>query len=309
MMLGKILVTGARGHLGSKLCQVFEHHGFDVQGIDVRDVDLRDGAQLKKLVSAAQPDAIIHAAAFTDVEGCEHNRGDCYAINVCGTYNLLSVASSLAAKFVFISSDYLFDGRRERGGYYECDRPHPLNVYGRSKLLGEFLVQRLMHKPLIVRSSTFYGPGHNARGFAYRALERLRRGETIRAAVDQIASPTLIDELAEALVDLLCVGAKGVWHVAGPQPVSRYGFAQLLAEGFGLDPTLVLVASADDSGLSHRPRNVSLCSYKLSTLRIYLSDVTEGIKKWRRYHEAEATAGGSRLCLPGGRARYAGPNS
>lgn len=274
----RTLVTGARGYLGNRLCELLPRRGLEAAGIDIGDGDLRDRKGIRKIVEATHPDIIIHTAAFTDVERCESDLLQAYGVNVFGTHNVVEAAKFIGAKVVYISSDYVFDG--QKGNYSEEDPPNPVNRYGRTKLFAEEIVKQGSSEFLIVRTSTLYGPSSCAHGFAHRTVEALRHGERIRAAVDQISNPTYLEELAESLAWLVKAGANRMLHVAGPQAISRFEFACRIAEVFELDPALITPVTLKQLDVN-RPKNVSLRTEKLQKLGIRLSAVAQGLKQWK----------------------------
>jgi len=268
----RILVTGGSGLLGSKLVRELAARGHEViatynqhapprvEGVRWVQLDITRTLLLEDLILKVRPHAVIHAAAYTDVDGCERDRARAWLTNVEATRSVVRASRVVNAYLVYISTDYVFEG--EKGMYREEDLPNPVNYYGLTKLVGEELVKSsdLLHT--IVRPSAIYGVGGSKKSFAEFVVERLLRGEEVRALADQYVSPTYGLLLARGLADLLEVRPLGVLHMAGER-MSRYEFALRIAEGLGADKSLVREAKVSEmSGwVARRPRDSSLdCS-------------------------------------------------
>ena len=152
----KILVTGARGMLGSEVCDALasEH---EVRGVDIEDFDLTDAAATRTALSEERPSLTIHCAAWTDVDGCERDPERAFRQNARGSWNLAAACAQVGAGVVYISTDFVFDGEKGEA-YTEFDLPNPLNAYGASKLAGEKAVRRLVASSYVVRSAWLFGP-------------------------------------------------------------------------------------------------------------------------------------------------------
>ncbi len=269
-----VLVTGAGGLLGSRLVEALAARGHRVvavyrrhpppalEGVEPRRLDVTDWVRLEDLVLKTRPHAIIHAAAMTDVDGCERDREAAWRVNVGATRSIVRAARVVNAHLVYVSTDYVFDG--EKGLYRETDTPAPVNYYGLTKLVAEELVRASDLLYTVVRPSAIYGVGGSKKSFAEYVAERLTRGEEVRALVDQYVSPTYNRFLAEALAEIVELKPLGVLHVAGPR-MSRYEFARDVARALGLPAELVRPARMEEfSGrwLARRPRDSSLDTTK-----------------------------------------------
>ncbi len=251
----KLLVTGGAGYLGSEIAARAEARGWDVlatqlerkppAGRPVR-LDIRDEDEAVRRFLEHSPQVVIHTAYRQAEE-------EVWAAIVAGTRNVARAAALVGARLVHLSTDLIFDGERD-GRYTEADEPSPVGPYGKAKLAAELLAAELHPEALIVRTSLLYGkPGPQ---------ERLALREDIAFYDDEIRTPLRVDELAAALLELAGTELAGVLHVAGPDAVSRFELARLLAAAQGRDPGELRPASAPPG----RSRNVALDSSRAYAL-------------------------------------------
>lgn len=272
----KILITGASGLLGSKIAEISLYRGYKVYsgfkehrpelGIPVR-LNLLDSARIKDAVREIRPDVIIHAAAMTNVDGCEEHKELAYKINAKGTEVVAKAARSVGSFLVYVSTDYVFDG--EKGMYREEDPVNPVNYYGYTKYLGEEYCRNILNDCSIVRTCVIYGskPARGKVNFAIWLIEKLKRGEQVRIVTDQYVTPTLNTNLADMLLEIAERRLKGVFHLAGVTRVSRFDFAREVAKTFGLDAELILPSRMDEMmWRARRPRDSSLDTSKASKI-------------------------------------------
>lgn len=285
----KILITGCSGLLGSKL--FLKLHGkYEVLGtynseqVDEKNctkLDIVDREKVFSIIKKFKPQIIIHSAALTNVDYCEDHQKQTYAINVEGTKNVVEAAKTIAAKIVYISTDYIFDGKS--GPYTEDDNPNPLNYYAKTKLEGEEIVKNSGLENLIIRSTVIYGLEKTKLNFAMWVINKLRRQGKISVVDDQYGSPTFADSAAEIIIKLLEGGRKGIYNVAGPGIMSRYEFALKIADVFDLDKTLI--TPIQTKGLRQkapRPLKAGLKIDKVKTdLGIEPLNVKEALEKMK----------------------------
>lgn len=263
----KLLVTGASGLFGTKLCEVATRKSWEVHsayaqhkpsyGTPVR-FDISDRKAGEDLFRHVKPEVVVHSAAMTDVDRCESEKALAWRINVEGTLNIVENCRRHGAFLVYVSTDYVFDG--EKGEYNESEAPNPVNYYGLTKLRGEESVKEL-EAYCIARGSVVYGavPASGKVNFALWLLERLKRGENTSVVIDQWNSPTLNSSLARMVCEVVEKRLTGVFHLAGASRLSRYEFARSLAEVFNLETGLIVpVESAKISWIARRPRDSSL---------------------------------------------------
>ena len=264
----KILVTGASGLLGSRVAELALSEGHEVysafnqhtinHGYPVR-MDLTDLDSCRRVFENVRPEAVIHSAALTNVDLCEVEKETAWRINVYGTELIARLCKEFNCFMVFISTDYVFNG--ERGLYSEEDQPDPINYYGYTKLKAEEAVRGILNDYCIVRTSVIFGskPAAGKINFALWILESLKQKRRINVVVDQINSPTLNTNLAEAILEILDRKLMGLYHIAGATPISRYDFACLLAEEFKLERELIQPTTSDKiNWIAKRPKNASL---------------------------------------------------
>lgn len=284
----KIFVTGASGQLGSEICKLSKHENYGtylsnyegIDGTNLINLDITDRTKTLKNIEKIRPDWIVHCAAMSKVDLCEEQKGMAWSANVNGTENIINAAKSVRSGIVFVSSDYVFDGKK--GLYKETDTPNPLNFYAKTKLAGEWLAEQL-DKHIIVRSSVLYS--NNKKNFVSWVLESLRNGE-VRAVTDQINSPTLSADLADSILRLIEKGAVGLYHAAGEDRISRYDFAIKIAEAFNFDKKLIVpVKTAELNQKALRPQDSSLDTSKIKRLGIKLSNVNDGLEKLKEQME------------------------
>lgn len=251
----KVLVTGVTGQLGYDCVQELERRGIEARGVASRDFSLTDYAAAKEYIEAYHPDVIMHCAAYTAVDKAEDEQEICEAVNADGTRNLAKIARALAAKLIYISTDYVFPGDGEN--FYEpADRKEPQNVYGRSKLHGEEAVQELLDKYFIVRISWVFGI--NGRNFIRTMLKLAESHDTLTVVDDQVGSPTYTHDLAVLLADMAQSDKYGVYHATNEGVCS---WAELAAETFrqaGCKVTVTPVPSSAYPTKAVRPKNSRL---------------------------------------------------
>jgi dTDP-4-dehydrorhamnose reductase len=264
------LVVGATGLVGSHVAKALaqlgpvERTAHTRAGAGIRLLDIRDEAAVARVVAETTPDVVVCAAAEPFVERCEREPETTAAINVTGSANVARAAAEAAALVVFFSSDYVFDGSHPP--YRETDPVRPLNEYGRQKVAAERIVAA-SRDHLICRTSGVFGVEPRRKNVVYQVIDRIARGERVRAADDQILCPTGAFELAEALVALIVAEARGIVHICGPDALTRAAFARLVANTFGLDTEKIDAVSTRELGLiARRPRDSSLRTERLEAI-------------------------------------------
>ena len=267
----KLFITGGSGLFGSKLAQKAIAKGMEVYSVENRSqcfygnpvkLDITDREAVSRVIGIIKPDAIVHAASLTDVDKCELNKDLAWKINVDGTKNILQSIDERNPFLVYISTDYVFSG--EKGCYVESDAADPVNYYGLTKLIAEELVQT-RDEFLIARPSVIYGSSA-ATGkinFALFVLEKLRKGEKVKAVSDQWNTPTLNTNFADMTIEAIERRLTGVYHLCGATRISRFDFARKIAETFDLDETLIEKACSEQfCWPAKRPQDSSLDTSK-----------------------------------------------
>lgn len=222
-----ILVVGANGMLGRDLTALL---GDRARGVDIDDIDITDLQSTERVLRTLHPSVVVNCAAYTDVDGCEANAEKAMQVNGEGVAHLAMATREIGARLVQISTDYVFDGAKG-SPYLEDDPPHPLSVYGESKLAGEM---NAAFNPghLIVRTQWLYGL--HGRNFVETMLRLAEEKDELSVVDDQIGSPTWTVDLARAVVALIERGCSGVYHAANAEFCSWNGFARAIFEEAGL---------------------------------------------------------------------------
>jgi len=269
--LKRVLVTGASGLLGCRLVEVLSekydviptHNTHSLQPNSTR-MDVVDRGLVFKVLKNFRPSAVVHTAAETNVDKCERDKVWACRVNVEGTRNVAEGCMKIGVKLIYVSTDYVFDG--EKGLYSEDDNPSPINHYGLTKLEGERAVQESGGEYVIARASVLYGWHPRKLNFATWVIDSLRSGKRINVVDDHYNSPTHADNLAEMILAVLKKDLSGVYHAAGGERVSRYGFAIRLADIFELNKSLIIPVSMDDltTWVARRPRDSSLSTDKIT---------------------------------------------
>jgi dTDP-4-dehydrorhamnose reductase len=252
----KILVTGARGMLGTDVCEVLER-GHDVKGVDIEDFDVVEAEAVERAVAAAGPDIVVHLAAYTRVDDAEDEKDKAFNCNAVGAMNMARASREAGAGMVYVSTDYVFDGTK-KAPYMETDIPAPINFYGLTKLFGERYVSSLNPRHLIVRTSWLFGPA--GRNFVDSILRKARAGETLRVVNDQRGCPTYTYHLACGLASAVEKGLEGVLHMTNTGETTWYDFARAALEMAGVEAAIEPVASASYPTRARRPANSVLAS-------------------------------------------------
>jgi len=282
----RIVITGAGGLLGQKILQAAStrdmllptHYSVPSTPNSVK-MDVTDIKQVHDRLLALRPDAMIHAAALTNVDECERDKERATLVNSLGTRNVAEVCRQLGCRMIYVSTDYVFNG--EKGMYVETDTPSPINHYGSTKLEGEDHVKELCEDYAICRTSVLYGWNPTRSNFATWIIDSLRKRRLIKVMDDHYNSPTLADNLAEALLELAHRPLCGVFHTAGAERVSRYDFAVGLARTFNLEPDLIARARMKDLKfwVARRPPDSSLSVDKAERiLKTRLMKLDESLK-------------------------------
>jgi dTDP-4-dehydrorhamnose reductase len=226
----RILITGARGQLGTSLQAALPDDTLTL--IDLPEVDVTDRAALRAVVNEARPEIVIHCAAYTDVDGCARDPALAHRVNALGTQNVALACQSIDAALVHVSTNEVFSGRRP-DGYEEWMPLDPANPYGRSKAAAEAHVRELMRRFYIVRTAWLYAPG--GRNFIHAILRRARETGAVRVVTDEVGSPTYAADLAGAIAALIRTGQYGTYHLTNSGACSRWAFAAEILRLAGLD--------------------------------------------------------------------------
>jgi len=252
----RIAITGYGGQLGRSLHLILADQELFL--IDLPEHDFTDPAIIKALLDFS-PDVVIHAGAYTDVEGCACDPDLAYRVNGLGTQHIGLACQRSGAAMVYVSTNEVFDGQKG-GSYLEWDQPHPINPYGASKLAGEFFTRSLVSRHYIVRTAWLYAPRGN--NFPTKIISAADQHGRLRVVTDEISSPTYAPDLAQAIVQLIETGLYGTYHFTNEGACSRYQFALKILELSGRSDVPVEPITSDRySRLSTPPLNCVLRNF------------------------------------------------
>jgi dTDP-4-dehydrorhamnose reductase len=276
--LRRVLITGSNGLLGQKTVELFsrsdyslmllsleEKSVFDERTFPYRRIDLTKRQDVRQIIDEFEPEIIVNTAAITDVDLCETNREAAWQVNVAAVENLAIAAKLVGSSIIHLSTDYVFDGKS--GPYGEGDRPNPLSYYGRTKLASENVLLTSGIPHAILRTMVLYGTGISVKSnFALWLISSLGAGKTIRVVTDQIGTPTLVDDLAYAILKIVELNRTGLYNIAGADLVSRFEFARMLAGIFGFNDKLITpVVTSVMKQAAPRPLKSGLLTLKAQT--------------------------------------------
>jgi dTDP-4-dehydrorhamnose reductase len=253
----RILVTGARGMLGTDLVCVLEEKGHEVFATDVEELDITLPVFLSRVIGDIGPDVVINCAAYTNVDKAEEEPEEANRINGLGAKNLALVCEDHNIDLCHISTDYVFDGTK-KGPYTPDDLPHPINVYGKSKLAGEKNIREIMKRYYIIRTSWLYGK--YGKNFVTTVLDLARNQGDLRIVSDQIGSPTWTVTLARVIEKLIRTGKYGIYHATDRTDggISWYEFAKAVLKLNHLETNVIPVKTKDFLSLAKRPEKTVL---------------------------------------------------
>lgn len=262
----KVLVTGANGQLGYDVVRELQKQNIECHGATRKDFDLVDFKATEKFIVDYRPDIVIHCAAYTAVDKAEDEQGLCYLVNASATENIAEICKKINAKMLYISTDYVFDGTKE--GFYEVDDiPNPINVYGKTKLLGEQAVQRILNKYFIVRISWVFGEHGN--NFVKTMLKLGKECKELNVVADQYGSPTYTADLAALLIEMIKTDKYGIYHATNEGVCTWAEFAEEIFKIAKLDVKVNHITTAEYPTKAKRPLNSRLSknSLKINSLK------------------------------------------
>jgi dTDP-4-dehydrorhamnose reductase len=261
----KILITGC-GMLGYDLCRVLENEELfclDIneptfQAPNFQICDITNFEKTYRTITKINPEIVIHTAAWTDVDGAEKNQENAYRLNIIGTRNVALSCQRFDASMIYISSDYVFDGEKKEP-YIEFDKANPVSVYGKSKYYGEIIVQQLVNKFFIVRSSWLYGV--NGKNFVKTILNLAKEKKELKIVNDQVGCPTHTKDFASAIKALFSTGLYGIYHITNSDTCSWYDFAKQIIKSLGSSCKVLPTTSEKLNRPAKRPKNSVLKNF------------------------------------------------
>jgi dTDP-4-dehydrorhamnose reductase len=252
----RVLLAGAGGQLGLELASILPERDHEVVALDRRGLDVADPEAVEGAVDEHEPEMVINAAAYTNVDGCEDETGLAYAVNALGPRNLAQACERRGCALLHVSTNYVFDG--ENGRPYEpFDSPNPISAYGRTKFAGEEYVMRLMNRWYVVRSAGVYGRGHN---FVRTMLRVASERDSLEVKDDEFISPTYARDLAEGIVRVVEGGRYGLYHLTNAGSCSWYEFTREIFRLTGVETEVVPIPGSEYPLPAARPANGVLSS-------------------------------------------------
>lgn len=253
----KILVTGANGQLGREVARQGKEHELILT--DVHSLDIGNGSAVRACFRDIKPDAVIHCAAYTNVDGAESDADNAFRVNVVGAQNMAAGCLETGARMVYISTDYVFDGENQTP-YREFDKTNPQTVYGRTKWQGEEMVRQILGRHYILRTAWLYGDGNN---FVGTMLKLAKAQPHLRVVCDQIGTPTSTVDLAAAAFRLLASDSYGTYHATCQGECSWYDFACEIFRRTGQNVQVLPVTTAEFPRPAKRPAHSVLDNHML----------------------------------------------
>lgn len=271
----RIAITGSKGQLGRQLVAAFAGHQLlelDLPETDITHLTICDD------IARWEPELILHAAAYTDVDGCEQNVELAFRVNAIGTQHVALAAQRTDAMLVYISTNEVFDGTR-RDHYREWDQVNPVSVYARSKTAGEQIVRDLLSRFYIVRVAWLFGPGGS--NFVTKILAAADKNPALRIAADEFGNPTYAPDLAAAIAKLVDTGHFGIYHLTNAGFCSRFEFArEIMRLTQRTDVSLTPILSADWPRATRPPLHAILANTNAAALGITLRPWQEALAEY-----------------------------
>jgi dTDP-4-dehydrorhamnose reductase len=271
----RVVITGHSGQLGRQLEKNFASH--ELLRLDLPDNDITDPG-LSRAIAAFRPDLVLHAAAYTDVDGCEGNPDKAFLVNAVGAQNVALGAQQAGAALLYVSTNEVFDGTR-RDLYREWDQINPMSVYARSKAAGEQIVRDLVDRFYIVRVAWLFGPG--GVNFVTKILAAAERGGALRVSADEFGNPSYAPDVAAAIARLVAAGRYGIYHLTNSGFCSRHEFAgEILRLAGRADLPVAPILSAEWPRPSRPPLHAVLANTNGAALGIALRSWREALAEY-----------------------------
>lgn len=251
----KAVIIGGNGQLGSDLTGVWSAAGWETTPLTHADMAVEDAAQVESVLRRLAPEVVLNTAAFHNVPRCEQDPEQSFRVNALGALNVTRTCELLGARHIYFSTDYVFDGAK-RAPYVETDLPNPLNVYGATKLLGEYYALNYSPRACAVRISGIYGAVPcRAKGgnFITTMMRVAKEKQEVKVVDDEVLTPTPTRVIAQGTLELVGAGASGLFHLTCEGSCSWYEFARVIFDTLGLQNPLLPAASANGSAPVRRP--------------------------------------------------------
>jgi dTDP-4-dehydrorhamnose reductase len=277
----RVTIFGSSGLLGKAL--VSEWGEDKIVGLNSRDADIRDAKRVQQVVRETKPEWVVLAAAYTDVDGCESNRELAFAVNRDGAVNVAAAAKEAGARLLFLSSDYVFDGKKTMP--YEADDPrNPQSVYGQTKAEAEIRLLDLLPHCCVARTSWLFGTGGKC--FPDTILRLAANRPTLDVVDDQRGSPTYVVDLARTIIQLCRKNAEGIVHVTNAKDCTWFEFAQQIVKDSGLPTTVRPVSSEQMARPAPRPAYSVLSPARMISYGITMPDWQDALRRYLKQRQS-----------------------
>ncbi|TCL36074.1 dTDP-4-dehydrorhamnose reductase [Anaerospora hongkongensis] len=253
----RIVVTGANGQLGKEIAKQGSSHELILTDYDT--LNITDSSAVAAFMKAIKPEAVIHCAAYTNVDGAEADHDGAFRVNVVGSQNIAAGCLEAGARLVYVSTDYVFDGQKQQP-YREFDSVNPQSVYGITKWQGEEIVRQILGRHYIIRTAWLYGEGNN---FVRTMMSLAEKNNTLRVVNDQIGTPTSTVDLTKSIFALLASDAYGTYHGTCQGQCSWYEFACEIFRQTGKRVEVLPVTTSEFPRPAKRPAHSVLDNYML----------------------------------------------
>ncbi len=274
----RIFITGCKGQLGCVLYTALAE--YTLSGCDLPELDITDREAISAAIAGFAPDVVIHAAAWTNVDGCARDPERAYHINALGTQNIVLACAACDAVVVYVSSNEVFDGTATEP-YREWDPPHPVNPYARSKAAGEWFVRHLLNRFYIARTAWLYAPGGRNFSNPNRIIQLADEHGSLKVVSDEVGNPTYALDLAAAIAAMIQTEAYGIYHLVNAGYCSRYDYVREVLRVAGREHIPVEPISIGDfPRASTPPRFAPLANTAAAALGITLRPWQEALEEF-----------------------------
>jgi dTDP-4-dehydrorhamnose reductase len=268
----RILLLGHKGMLGSDLLLKLNLQ-HEVVGLDKEEIDIVSADECEKAIKETKPDILINAAAYTNVDGCETAKEECFTVNAEAVKNIAEACLNKNIRIIHFSTDYVFDGTAKRP-YKEDDQCNPINAYGESKLAGERYLQSLADDYVLIRTSWLYGV--KGKNFVQTILEKAKTTPTLSIVDDQVGSPTYTKDLAAAVDLLISQNLKGIFHITNRGRCSWYQFAVKILQESGMNDIKVIPIKSNKL-----PRPAMRPAYSVLSMQKFIATTGKTMQPWQ----------------------------
>ena len=289
--MDNVLITGVSGLLGWNLAQrlrslfrvygTYLDHQVSIPSVEGLAFDLTDLFKIERLCNTIRPKVILHTAAYADPDFCETHHKEALTLNTFATRELAKASSHIGCKLIYISTDLVFNGDKE--SYSEADAPTPISYYGKTKYLGELEVMNNCSNYVTLRLSLLYGRGNGLnRNFFEKLEQKALQGDKVNLFVDQFRTPLFVNDAVTAVERFISdKGLKGLFHLGGPDRLSRFQFGELFCRIFNFPESMLTQSRLENANLpAPRPRDCGLRSNKAcNLLKLSLTPVEEALKQ------------------------------